>query len=140
MGFNLGNAIKYIWRAGIKTEDAERDLRKAIWYIEDEIAKSKVSGNPRIAGVWADMGATAPSGGWGSNSSVIAGFNTTTSAVNAFIDVEGDATYAFEITGAGGSNASIATPGGTTASGTLRTLQVLIDNVALRILCAATYS
>lgn len=38
MGFCLGNAIKYIWRAGEKGRAIE-DLRKAIWYIEREIAK-----------------------------------------------------------------------------------------------------
>ena len=42
--FDVGNAIKYLWRAGLK-QDADKtpiekqieDLRKAIWYIEDEI-------------------------------------------------------------------------------------------------------
>jgi hypothetical protein len=38
MGFNLGNAMKYIWRADEK-HDAIEDLRKARWYIEREIAK-----------------------------------------------------------------------------------------------------
>jgi hypothetical protein len=38
MGFNLGNAIKYVWRADLK-HDAIEDLRKARWYIEREIAK-----------------------------------------------------------------------------------------------------
>lgn len=38
MGFNLGNAMKYIWRADLKT-DAVEDLRKARWYIDREIAK-----------------------------------------------------------------------------------------------------
>jgi len=38
MGFNLGNAIKYIWRADLKGQSVE-DLRKAVWYIEREIAK-----------------------------------------------------------------------------------------------------
>jgi hypothetical protein len=37
MGFNLGNAIKYIWRADLKS-DAIEDLRKAAWYIDREIA------------------------------------------------------------------------------------------------------
>ena len=36
MGFNLGNAIKYIWRCDLK-KDAIEDLKKAIWYIQDEI-------------------------------------------------------------------------------------------------------
>lgn len=38
--FNIGNAFKYLWRSGLK--DPERhidDLRKAIWYIEDEIKR-----------------------------------------------------------------------------------------------------
>lgn len=38
MGFCLGNAVKYIWRADLKG-DAIEDLRKAVWYIEREIAK-----------------------------------------------------------------------------------------------------
>lgn len=38
MGFNLGNAIKYIWRCDLK-KDAIEDLRKAKFYIEREIAK-----------------------------------------------------------------------------------------------------
>jgi len=36
--FNRGNAIKYIWRAGCKESEIE-DLRKAIWYLEDEIRR-----------------------------------------------------------------------------------------------------
>lgn len=36
--FCLGNAIKYIWRAGLKG-DAVEDLKKARWYIEREIAR-----------------------------------------------------------------------------------------------------
>jgi hypothetical protein len=38
MSFNLGNAIKYVWRADEKGKDIE-DLRKAVWYIQREIAK-----------------------------------------------------------------------------------------------------
>lgn len=38
MGFNLGNAMKYIWRADTKGNAIE-DLRKAAWYIEDEIKR-----------------------------------------------------------------------------------------------------
>lgn len=38
MGFNLGNAVKYIWRCDLK-KDAIEDLRKAVWYIQREIAK-----------------------------------------------------------------------------------------------------
>jgi len=39
MNFNLGNAIKYIWRAGLKSENAIEDLKKAIWYLEDEVKR-----------------------------------------------------------------------------------------------------
>lgn len=38
MGFNLGNAIKYIWRCDLKS-DAIEDLKKARFYIEREIKK-----------------------------------------------------------------------------------------------------
>ena len=40
MNFNLGNAIKYIWRAGQKG-DAIQDLQKAIFYLQDEIERLK---------------------------------------------------------------------------------------------------
>ena len=36
LGFNLGNVIKYVARAGHKGETLE-DLRKARWYIDREI-------------------------------------------------------------------------------------------------------
>lgn len=38
MGFCLGNAVKYIWRADSKANALE-DLRKARWYVEREIAR-----------------------------------------------------------------------------------------------------
>ena len=41
MTFNLGNAIKYIWRAGLKSDDKITDLKKAIEYLEDEIWKEE---------------------------------------------------------------------------------------------------
>ena len=38
LGFCLGNAIKYISRAGKKEKDKEiQDLRKAVWYLERRI-------------------------------------------------------------------------------------------------------
>ena len=40
MGFNLGNAIKYVWRSDLKN-DAIEDLNKAIWYIQREIERRK---------------------------------------------------------------------------------------------------
>ena len=36
MNFNLGNAIKYIWRAALKGNLVE-DLKKAVWYVNREI-------------------------------------------------------------------------------------------------------
>lgn len=40
LNFNLGNAIKYLWRCDHKVNAIE-DLEKAIWYIKDEIQKRK---------------------------------------------------------------------------------------------------
>jgi len=37
MGFNLGNALKYIWRADLK-HDAIEDMNKAVFYLNREIA------------------------------------------------------------------------------------------------------
>lgn len=44
MGFNLGNAVKYIWRADLKA-DAIEDLRKAAWYINREIERRLRAGD-----------------------------------------------------------------------------------------------
>lgn len=38
MSFNLGNAVKYIWRADLK-HDAIEDMKKAIQYLQFEIDK-----------------------------------------------------------------------------------------------------
>jgi len=35
MTFNMGNATKYVWRAGLKNDEVE-DLKKALWYVERE--------------------------------------------------------------------------------------------------------
>lgn len=43
MNFCLGNAVKYIWRAGLKSEDAIEDLKKARFYIEREIKRLEAS-------------------------------------------------------------------------------------------------
>ena len=40
LGFNLGNAIKYILRAG-KKGDKETDLEKARWYLKREMQKGQ---------------------------------------------------------------------------------------------------
>lgn len=41
MNFNLGNAVKYIWRAGLKSDSPVEDLKKAAWYINREIERLK---------------------------------------------------------------------------------------------------
>jgi Protein of unknwon function (DUF3310) len=40
LGFNLGNTVKYIARAG-KKDDALQDLEKAAWYLSCEIGSLK---------------------------------------------------------------------------------------------------
>ena len=40
LGFNLGNTVKYIGRAG-KKDDLVTDLEKARWYLDREIARLK---------------------------------------------------------------------------------------------------
>lgn len=42
MGFNLGNAVKYIWRADEKGNALE-DLRKAVWYLQRELERRTVA-------------------------------------------------------------------------------------------------
>lgn len=44
MNFCVGNAVKYLWRAGEKG-DALEDLRKAEWYVRREIRRRE-----RLAG------------------------------------------------------------------------------------------
>lgn len=38
LNFCIGNAMKYLWRAGLKG-DAVEDLKKAEWYIRREIER-----------------------------------------------------------------------------------------------------
>ena len=40
-GYNLGNVIKYVSRAGKKSDNIIEDLDKAKWYLEREINKLK---------------------------------------------------------------------------------------------------
>lgn len=47
MSFCLGNAIKYIWRADLKG-NPEEDLKKAIWYIERELARRREASGSEI--------------------------------------------------------------------------------------------
>ena len=42
LGFSLGNAVKYISRAGKKNKEKEiEDLEKAVWYIQHHIKTLK---------------------------------------------------------------------------------------------------
>lgn len=41
MGFNVGNAVKYLWRADLKGNALE-DLEKARWYVQREIDKRQL--------------------------------------------------------------------------------------------------
>lgn len=43
MNFCLGNAMKYIWRAGLKSDNAIEDLRKAEFYVRREIDRLESS-------------------------------------------------------------------------------------------------
>lgn len=51
MNFNIGNVIKYLWRAGLKEEEATiEDLKKAAWYLQDEIKRRElIRDNIRVA-------------------------------------------------------------------------------------------
>ena len=39
LNFCLGNVIKYVWRAGLKSPNAIEDLKKASWYLTREIER-----------------------------------------------------------------------------------------------------
>ena len=46
--FNLGNAIKYIWRSGCKPESPQlQDLEKAAWYLNREIERLSKRKEPK---------------------------------------------------------------------------------------------
>lgn len=40
MSFNLGNAVKYIWRADLKG-NADQDIEKAIWFLKRELERRR---------------------------------------------------------------------------------------------------
>jgi len=47
LGFCLGNAVKYISRAGHKSSESQLvDLKKARWYLEREIARLERGAKP----------------------------------------------------------------------------------------------
>ena len=54
MSFNVGNAVKYLWRAGLKGDRIE-DLEKARWYIDRELRLAERSDE--------DAGGTTGAGG-----------------------------------------------------------------------------
>lgn len=41
--FNLGNCLKYIWRADLKRRNSLEDLKKARWYLDREIQRREKS-------------------------------------------------------------------------------------------------
>jgi hypothetical protein len=44
MTFNIGNAIKYLWRAGLKPNaPSDQDIAKAQWYLERELSRLRAS-------------------------------------------------------------------------------------------------
>lgn len=44
LGFNIGNTVKYISRAGLKDPDRElEDLQKAAWYLNREIENQQAA-------------------------------------------------------------------------------------------------
>lgn len=54
-GFDVGNAIKYLWRCGLKPEDGIsaqekeiEDCEKAVFYIQDHIAELKRNINKQL--------------------------------------------------------------------------------------------
>lgn len=48
LGFNLGNCVKYISRAGKKSpEKLVEDLKKARWYLDREISRIKKESKPK---------------------------------------------------------------------------------------------
>lgn len=47
LGFHLGNAVKYILRAGKKGDRIE-DIRKAIWYLNREVLRSQKWDDPIV--------------------------------------------------------------------------------------------
>lgn len=54
--FDIGNAIKYLWRLGLKEDDGRpaidkeiEDAEKAIWYIQDHVSElRRRKGGPKV--------------------------------------------------------------------------------------------
>ena len=55
LGYHLGNAVKYISRAGKKDPDKYiEDLQKAVWYLQREIKRSTVQMSISTGTLYAD--------------------------------------------------------------------------------------
>lgn len=54
MPFTVGNAFKYVWRAGKKggPEKTLEDLRKALWYIRDAVQHDRIADYPAALAVF----------------------------------------------------------------------------------------
>ena len=52
LNFHLGNAIKYICRAGFKTDDRKADLRKAIHYLQNELENEILNESSKRVSAW----------------------------------------------------------------------------------------
>ena len=96
-----------------------------------------ITGNPQISPIWGDMGATSPSDGWGTNSSLLSGQNTTAAPTNSHLYTYGAASYLWSISSNSG---AFVTTGAATPSGTMKKLKVNIDGTDLYVLAAATWS
>jgi hypothetical protein len=63
MGFDEGNAVKYVWRAGKKNDEIE-DLEKAIWYLNDRISELKRARQKAEPAEQAETGRKRPMDTW----------------------------------------------------------------------------
>ena len=108
-----------------------------------DLSLGHVTGDPQISAVWGDMGATAPTDGWGANSSLLSGQNTTLKKTNSHIYTYGMADYWTDIesnAGAGASSIVASTTGALTPTGAAVKLKVRINGADYYILAAAGYS
>lgn len=103
MTFNIGNVIKYCWRSGLKDGNPNvQDLRKAAWYLNDEIRR--LEGKPEHV---LDMApgegiATIRQGGFDGDGNWVGGFNPGVShpglneaPIYSTEEVEGDKRFQF---------------------------------------------
>lgn len=64
LGFHSGNALKYICRAGRKSEDPVEDLEKALWYIRRLAETARVSKQSRFKKVFKHIRAALKRARW----------------------------------------------------------------------------